>query len=148
MIIIGIDPGEHTGIGTFDTVQNALIDCKTLKMHTAFEYVLGFDKPFVRVEDARLRKWFGKNSVAKAQGAGAIKIQCTIWESFLIDMKKRGRISGYEMIKPVRGGTKLDPALFKKITKYTGRTSNHARDAAMIAFGYKPISIHQKTKKK
>jgi len=86
-------------------------------------------------EDARQRKWFGGSGKEKWQGAGSIKRDCTIWEDYL-------RYIGVPFIArpPTAGGTKYDADHFARITKWSGVTNNHARDAAMIVFGLnKPI---------
>ena len=41
-----------------------------------------------------------------------------------------------QFVVPLKGGTKLSPEQLKRITGYSGRTSNHARDAIMVAFTY------------
>jgi hypothetical protein len=38
-------------------------------------------------------------------------------------------------LPPAKGATKLDPDFFKALTGWKKRTSEHARDAAMIVFG-------------
>jgi hypothetical protein len=87
-------------------------------------------KIFVRVEDARKRKWFGNGANAKHQGAGAIKIQCKQWEQFLL-----AEGISFEMVAPAKIQTKVDAKKFKMITGWVSRTSNHARDAAMMVYG-------------
>ena len=132
MLMIGIDPGKHTGIAIYNTGMKELILCSTLLIHKAMDVISALDHSdvFVRVEDARLRKWFGKDAYLKKQGAGSIKRDCTIWEDFLNDKK-----IPHEMIHPLKGSTKLSTEMFFNITGYKGRTSNHARDAAMLVFG-------------
>lgn len=134
MIKIGIDPGVKTGLAVWDTNKKELLEVKTLKIHEALElchhYVLTAEKVKIRVEDARKRKWFGGNAQAKIQGAGSVKRDCKIWDDFLKDIG-----ADYEMIHPVRGATKLDAEKFKLLTSYVYRTSEHARDAALLVFG-------------
>ncbi len=38
---------------------------------------------------------------------------------------------------PRAGATKWTADTFRRITGYTGRTSNHARDAALLVYGMK-----------
>jgi hypothetical protein len=40
----------------------------------------------------------------------------------------------FEMVAPKGGKTKLSVQTFQKITGYTQRTSEHARDAAMLVY--------------
>ena len=69
---------------------------------------------------------------AKQQGAGSIKRDAKIWEDYLT----RLRID-FKLVNPTSRKTKITSEYFKKISKFEGRTSNHARDAAMLVLGYK-----------
>jgi hypothetical protein len=136
--ILGVDPGTKTGFAVYDKEGKELTIVCTLQIHEAFDAVRKINavakncsfKIFVRVEDARKRKWFGNGANAKQQGAGAIKIQCKQWEEFL----KAESIS-YQMVAPAQIKTKMDAKKFKMITGWTSRTSNHGRDAAMMVYG-------------
>ena len=139
MIYIGIDTGVHTGIAVWDSEKGKFIYLDTLKIHEALNIVSSYaykDIPLcVRFEDARQRKWipFAKNvtgELGRAQGAGYVKAHCQIWEDFL-----RDKDIPFEMIAPRRNLTKLSAEQFGRITGYKGRTSEHARDAAMLVYG-------------
>jgi hypothetical protein len=73
----------------WNVVDKCFYSITTLKIDEAMEYVLELHRViplsriFVRFEDARLRKWFGKAGKEQLQGAGSIKRDCTIWEDFL-----------------------------------------------------------------
>jgi hypothetical protein len=87
---------------------------------------------FVRFEDARTRKFFkGENVAAKQQGAGSIKRDCKIWEDYLTDHN-----IPYDHPTAGKTKTKYDQNHFEKLTGWKQRTSNHARDAAMLVFGF------------
>jgi len=90
----------------------------------------------VLIEDARKRGASKYYAAATAQGAGAIKVICSLWQEWarhkLSDQK---RVSVY-FIKPLRGGTKWNAKKFKDITKWDKRTNEHQRDAGVIAFTY------------
>lgn len=139
MIYIGIDTGVHTGIAVWDSEKGKFVYLDTLKIHEALNIVSSYaykDIPLcVRFEDARQRKWipFAKNvtgELGRAQGAGYVKAHCQIWEDFL-----RDKDIPFEMIAPRRNVTKLSAEQFGRITGYKGRTSEHARDAAMLVYG-------------
>ena len=137
MIYIGIDPGTHTGVAVWDTKERNLLSLETLPIHQALIKVMmwrdrvGHDLQVV-FEDARQRTWFGrdKNTKAKLQGAGSIKRDCSIWEDFCKDYQ-----IPFLAVPPIKGGTKLSEVYFKTISGWKGRTSNHARDAAMLVIG-------------
>jgi hypothetical protein len=132
---IGIDTGTNTGFAVWDLIDKQFVAIKTYKIDEAMERVLSFhnitglSKIFVRFEDARLRKWFGKAGREQLQGAGSIKRDCVIWEDFLT---RKG--IPFEAVAPKNNRTKLSAKQFKMITGYEGKTSEHARDAAMLVF--------------
>lgn len=139
MIYIGIDTGVHTGIAVWDPERKEFVVLDTMKIHEAMNFVYNYadlDGPLhVRFEDARQRKWIpmSKNMTAelgRAQGAGYVKAHCQIWEDFLTDYQ-----IPFEAIAPRRNVTKLSAEQFERITRYKARTSEHARDAAMLVYG-------------
>lgn len=145
MILIGIDPGENTGLAVWDTTTRTFRAVVTLPLWKALDEVrrwhysclmsplhIGFRVFF---EDARQRRWFRKEASVseyrgKLMGAGAAKRDARIWEEFL----EANRIP-FTAVPPSAGGTKWKEDYWKKVTGYTGRTSNHARDAALLVFG-------------
>ena len=136
---IGIDTGVHTGFAVWDIEKQELVECKTLQIDEAMERISTikaysyYNNFIVVIEDARLRKFFkGENIAAKQQGAGSIKRDAKIWEDYL----KRLNID-FKLVNPTSRKTKITSEYFKKISKFDGRTSNHARDAAMLVLGYK-----------
>lgn len=140
MIFIGIDPGTHTGLAVWDSRKGQFLKLVTLPIHKALDEVAEWQivcsaegqQLFVVFEDARQRTWFGqeKRTSAKLQGAGSIKRDCSIWEDFC-----RDKAIAFRAVPPMKGGTKRGEDYFKLLTKYEGKTSNHARDAAMLVFG-------------
>ncbi|QQV90875.1 Holliday junction resolvase [Polaribacter phage Freya_1] len=139
MILIGIDPGVKTG---FAVICNSEKKAITLTIHNALQQVKTLlnqhGEIHVRVEDARKRKWFGPNSAAKKQGAGSIKRDCKIWYDFLKELSKEKHTNlTFEMIHPIKGGTKIDKELFKKMSGIKTVTSEHARDAFLLIMNYK-----------
>jgi hypothetical protein len=110
-----------------------------MPIHRALRYVLKWcveaieNKHDLQVvfEDARQRTWFGKGDTnAKAQGAGSVKRDCSIWEDFCKDYG-----IPYWAKPPVKGATKVSAEYFKMVSHYQGRTSEHSRDAAMLVIG-------------
>lgn len=138
MIYIGIDPGTHTGLAVWDTREAKFLSLETLPIHRAMTYILKWalkaedigQEIQVVFEDARQRKWYGKESNDKLQGAGSVKRDCSIWEDFCRDYQ-----IPFVAVPPMKGGTKVSESYFKTISGWKGRTSNHARDAAMLVIG-------------
>ena len=136
VIIIGIDTGTNTGIAVSNKPERKFLQILSLPIHRAMELVLKYHQQhgaalFVRFEDARLRKWLKDKSPESLQGAGSIKRDCTIWDDFLKDHGVH-----YASIGPRAGLTKIPADKFSLITGWEGKTNNHARDAAMLVYGY------------
>lgn len=138
MIYIGIDPGTHTGVAVWDTREGKFLSLETLLIHRAMTFILTWSLKAeetgqeiqVVFEDARQRKWYGNDSNAKRQGAGSVKRDCSIWEDFCKDYQ-----IPFVAVPPMKGGTKVNESFFKTFSGWKGRTSNHARDAAMLVIG-------------
>lgn len=137
-VIIGVDPSlNNCGVAIYN-LDKKQYEVKTMSL-ADFIYLLFYPRivvpaetsVFFIVEDARKRNWFGKNSKQKLQGAGSIKGTCKTIEDLLKLIKYR-----YEMVSPLRGGTKLSKELIHEITGYNGKSSEHSRDAIMIVHNY------------
>jgi hypothetical protein len=130
VIFIGIDCGTHTGFAAWNSPEQRFDKITTITMDEAKALVKQYHSSYaiiVYVEDARQRKWFGENADAKRQGAGSVKREASSWEEFLLANQ-----IPFEMKHPLKGMTKLSKRQFAQITGYTGLTSEHARDAAMM----------------
>ena len=140
-LYIGIDPGVNTGVAVWDKTEQKLDMVDTMTITQAMKTVEDFNgvldeetdteyKVVVFMEDARQRNWFGQSGREKLQGAGSVKRDCAIWETFCQEV-------GIELrkIAPKNNYTKLSAEQFRKLTGWKGRTSDHGRDAAMLVFG-------------
>jgi hypothetical protein len=134
-LIIGIDPGRKTGIAVYTPETKSLI-LGTYKLHQAFDQVKKLNQHFnieVVIENPNLWTHFQnvKNARAKMQGAGSVKRDYSAWTDFLDDYKIT-----YKAVRPdkTRNGYAYDVELFKKITGYTERCSEHARVAALLVY--------------
>lgn len=135
--VIGIDAGTNTGFAIKDKHTGKFIEVKTIAIHTAmFQVADTFkkgDKILVLIEDAR-QATFNRSSEKdkfRAQGAGSVKRDASIWEDFLKDYK-----IPFLMLRPQKAKTKWAPHVFKAVTGYTRRTSHNARDAAVLTLTY------------
>ena len=137
---IGIDCGVKTGYAFWDKGEKAFICIASVKIHTAIMFIQGLAKDypggvFVRVEDARKRKWIPRQKNEKAErgrreGAGSVKRDAMIWEDFLTDLGV-----DFEMVAPKNNKTKMRADVFKRLTGWRAITNEHGRDAAMLVFG-------------
>ncbi len=134
-VLIGIDPGTKTGValivhGKLQSVETMTI-CKAMNFVREWSEHIQYTRSiFVRVEDARQRKWFGKTGTERLKGAGSVERDCSIWQEFLTDLKIH-----FEMVHPknVRATT---PEQFRQLTGYTKQTSIHAREAAWMIINF------------
>lgn len=136
MKYIGIDPGKNTGFAVWDHDARYLAEVTTVSITQAMERVrmmadvLGRENIRLYIEDARQRKWYGRTGRERLKGAGSICRDSTIWDDFCRELGVE-----YVMIAPRHNTTKLKATQFRTITKWQGRTDEHARDAAMLVFG-------------
>lgn len=139
MIWFGIDTGVNTGLAEWDGTQKrfrriittGIVDAMRIVSQTAADG----EPCTVVIEDARLRTWIPREkSVAefkgRAMGAGSVKRDCSIWQEFCVLTA-----IPLQRVPPKYNTTKLSAEAFARITGYTARTSEHARDAAMLVFG-------------
>jgi hypothetical protein len=143
VIHIGIDPGVQTGYAAWDAVAGQFAAIRTLAIHEAMAYVYEVHRSgmlhSVTFEDARMRKFFeaadarqAKSGAGIREGIGSIKRDCSIWADYL------GAYGiPYKSVAPSAGSTKWSAEYFQRVTGWAGRTSNHARDAAVLVLGRK-----------
>ena len=140
--LIGIDTGVNTGYAVAEDNGNGgeLFEVRSLTitqaMSRTLEFVVHYGKENVClfIEDARQRTWF-TGGREKAQGVGSVKRDAQIWEDWCTEQGIH-----FKMIHPAANATKMKAPEFKRMTGWTGRTNEHARDAAMLVFRrfYKP----------
>lgn len=136
--IIGVDPGTRTGLAIWlPDVQRF----KSVETTYIFDALSKVDELFrvnpnilIRIENPNLRKWYGNSGREVLQGAGSVKRDFKIWCEF---MESLG--IPYEGVAPKNLKTKVKAEYFKKLTGWEGRTSSHARDAAMMVFKYQRL---------
>lgn len=132
-LIIGIDPGVKTAVAVWNKPEKSFVEINSSGILVIQSYLLKISFQSIikiRLEDARLRNWFGKKDREVLQGAGSIKRDCQIWEEFfeLHDLP-------FELVAPKNNKTKLDAKLFSNMTGWKLRTNEHERDAAMLVYG-------------
>lgn len=142
--IIGIDPGVKTGWAVWSIQHKKFEHMRTEKLHNVIlmlnELHLDGEIDHVVYEDARLRRWIndaGMTASRKrglAMGAGSVKRDCSIISDMLV-----AHSIPHIAIAPQKGMTKWPAEKFERMTGWERRTSDHARDAAMLVFQRKPI---------
>lgn len=146
VIFIGADVGRHIGLAVWipDTKQ---LDIRTYNddPDAALQHILDhcgmYQRVIVTVEDPSLNRpvFFrpGTSVCAMrkiAQNVGMVKEST---RDFMWHLRSRG--IHVERVAPRRGArgvsAKVSAEDFRRITGYVGRTSQHARDAAMLVYG-------------
>ena len=137
---IGIDPGTHTGFAVYDRAFDALVECCALSFWEAFD-LLARDYPpskaEIIVEDCNLNKSVyaardHKSTTRMREHIGYVKRETAL----LIEGLER---KGYRVVRVRPQSAKWDADYFQRITKWRGRTNEHARDAAKLCHGVRSI---------
>jgi hypothetical protein len=134
-IYVGIDPGVHTGLAIWNKGEKKL-ELKTVKLHQAFDLVRQHKASIhtLVIENPNLWNYFTDHKTARArlQGAGSVKRDFKAWQDFLADEQ-----IPFCAVRPdkKRNALATNKDHFTRITGYTGKSSEHARVAAMLIVG-------------
>ncbi len=142
-VLVGIDPGIKTGLAIAE--GGKLVRIETVDILDALDEIHAYANEAryylrnvtIYIEDPSLNKpvfdrgQHGRKALNIAQKVGSNKRDAQI----LIAKCKRAGVK-LVRVKPVAGPfTKMSAEFFKKQTGWTGRTSQHARDAAGLILG-------------
>ena len=136
MRVLGIDPGQHTGVAEYlDGKLNALATIQPTRIGAMLESV-GAD--LVVYEDSRLQShvWTRVKSPAAAakmaRNVGMVDAWCLLIETECarLGIKCIG-------VSPRDKGAKLNAEQFKAVTGWDGRNNEHERDGAMVAWAWR-----------
>ncbi len=116
-LIIGIDPGVHTGISCWHKAEKRLL---WVECHPAVEAEILVLKMAAE----------GRNIWVRFEGARSIKRDCQRWEEFLTYHN-----IPFEKVAPRNNRTKMTAAEFKLLTGWQGKTNEHSRDSAALIIG-------------
>lgn len=131
--VVGVDTGVHSGYALWNMAGRCLAQVDTLMIHDVILQLHELSQMYrimVRIEDARLRKWV-QGGREKLQGVGSVKRDAKILEDFC---KDKG--IAYELVAPKNNRTKMDARDFARLTGWGEKCSVHARDAAMLVYGW------------
>ena len=134
--ILGIDPGANTGVAHI--VGGELIKLQTVAPHEIERTLREAAPDRVVFEDSRLQShtWTRGKSVAAtakmARNVGQIDAWCSLITAVCgeLDIPAHG-------ISPLGKGHKMSADQFERITGWTGRSNQHERDGAMVAWPYR-----------
>lgn len=135
--VIGIDPGVKTGFARVNTAATFAELC-TMDIYSAQARILvlaqlyGEYNILVAVEDCRKRKWVDPSiGPERLRGIGSVERDCSLWQEFC---ERHGL--AFVLVAPMGINTKMDKWEFAQTLDYPFDTSNHARDAGMLARKY------------
>lgn len=132
-MIVAIDPGVRNGVAVYDTKKREIIRSGEYQIWEVFEMLSSQmdDISLVLLEDARLNirtDLSREESLARAQGAGWIKILSGQYESFL----ERFNIP-FKLVKPDRKWTKKDKEfVYLQTGVRTKQGEGNRRDSLML----------------
>lgn len=134
--ILGIDPGAHTGVAHI--VGGELTKLQTIAPHEIERTLREAAPDRVIFEDSRLQShtWTrGKSIAATAKMARNVG-QVDAWCSLITAVCGELGIPAHG-ISPAGKGAKVNAERFAEITGWTGRSNDHERDGAMVAWPYR-----------
>lgn len=134
--ILGIDPGAHTGVARIEGGQ--LVSLQTIAPHEIERTLREATPDRVIFEDSRLQShtWTrGKSIAATAKMARNVG-QVDAWCSLITAVCGELGIPAHG-ISPKSKGAKIKEAAFIEATGWQGRSNEHTRDAAMVAWPYR-----------
>lgn len=139
--ILGMDPGASTGLACYE--DGVLAWLRTIEPHAIAHFLRDQMPARVVFEDSRLEKraWHARTkkdygaALATARSLGQVDAWCSLITSICADLG----IPAHG-ISPTAKGAKLDAAAFALVTRWAGRSNQHERDAAMVAWPYRRIS--------
>ena len=135
-VILGIDPGVNTGVAVF--IKGNLSHLETISPGDLDNFISLIKPDRIVFEDSRLQSytWTSVKSrpaaLKMARNIGEIDAWCRL----ITIICERLSISAHG-ISPKSKGEKLDAEIFGKVTGWKGKTNQHERDAAMIAWPYR-----------
>jgi len=141
-VVVAVDTGVKTGFAVMFDTSSSYFELCTLSIFAAQDRVtelvacFGIENVLVVFEDCRLRTWVDpKIGKERLRGIGSVERDCSVWQEFC---ERNGFIFHRAAPKELKNlGTKDDKYLFAEITGHPYDTSEHARDAGMLARIYR-----------
>lgn len=134
--VLGIDPGSNTGMALYEAGK--LSELWTTEPWQMDFYLTVKQPTRVIFEDSRLQSYTW--STIKSRPA-ALKMARNVgeidaWCKLIVALCANHEIPCHG-ISPKNKGAKLNAEQFAKLTGWTGKTNEHTRDSAMVAWPYR-----------
>ena len=141
---IGLDPGTETGLAVWDAQGQVFArSLLTTTFWDAYDLVLTFDPDTVLIvlEDPSKNPPTFSRNIPESERAFRKRerlsrnVGSNMREALLLAEGLERQ--GYRVRRVRPRSSKLSAEAFRRLTRHEGRTSAHARDAAMLVFGLK-----------
>lgn len=138
--VLGMDPGKHTGLAWF--VDGQLYALEEIAPSQIMAMLQDRRPSLVIFEDSRKGgSWTARGSQAQRakmnRNVGEIDGWCVLIETLCASLG----IACFGIAPSAKAGrahgAKIDAATFKRLTGWPGRSNQHQRDAAMIAWSFR-----------
>ena len=136
-VIIGLDPGVNTGLAVYQ--QGALVELATIHPAGIRAALVQWSPRRVVFEDSRLQSfsWTTDRNRAvalkKARNVGEVDAWCKL----IVEHCAELGIAAHSVSPKGKGAKIEEQDRFNAITGWTGRSNQHTRDAAMVAWPYR-----------
>ena len=134
--ILGIDPGANTGVARIEDGQ--LVSLQTISPHEIERMLRAQAPDRVVFEDSRLQShtWTKAGGIAQAAKIARNVGEIDAWCRLITAVCGELGIPAHG-ISPKSKGAKIKEAAFIEATGWQGRSNQHERDAAMVAWPYR-----------
>lgn len=140
-IVLGIDPGANTGVALYVDGQLTSLKtiapvqlARTIKEHRPCRVIYEDSRLQSHAWNARLKCRIGP-ALKTARNLGQVDAWCSLIDAVCIEQG----IPAHG-VSPRSKGAKLDVEKFAQATGWTGKSSEHSRDAAMVAWPYRKVA--------
>lgn len=136
MILLGIDPGQNTGLAIFD--GGRLAELRTVEPVEIAAAIESIAPGRVIFEDSRLQSHVWTTSTTKAATAKMARNigEIDAWCKLIVAVCAGLDIPAHS-VSPLGKGCKMAADQFKRITGWDKPSNQHERDAAMVAWPYR-----------
>lgn len=136
-IVLGIDPGINTGVAVF--IDGRLTKLETIHPAEVPAYIEKAQPARVVFEDSRLQSHVWTNSHSRAAAAKMSRNvgEVDAWCRLIAHACGKLGIPAHGISPKGKGSKVMDPDSFNEMTGWVGRSNQHTRDAAMVAWRYR-----------
>ena len=139
MKILGIDPGTQTGLAWFE--DGRLVGTSTIAPLDLAQAIAKADMVIFENSILQSHVWARKGATHEEQKKIARNVG-QVDQICVQIMQLCGRAGKpYHSVSPRAKGEKLNAENFEALTKWTRRTNQHERDAAMVVWPYRNLKV-------